>query len=357
MTDPKLPPATNESYEIKRVQMEAAACVAAFMHQLGAKYAPRHKNAWSPGVYSQFIRSDRWRKDAQVIDFHHDSHDHRKSEFVAFSDVFYGPESDFIEGTPKILQNATLNVDGLTKIFDNSQGGDPLHIAYTEAVTLANSVSVGVKNAFTFDTTTESETTVSGSYAGASLEEKLTETVHVGLAREDSKDTEESKAVETGVAVEFDCPAGAIKQVHINKDHKRELIPVSGLFVVDFKVTFQLYHWWNHDAGGIKYRNESQDTFSADSVQGLYELMRGVDTNYPHLAGFWQDGNANQSEVHNGILHLLDYRNRSYSLDLDKTRVIENNENYKVTDLESLSHGKGEVVNLSDEENVDRYTR
>ena len=38
---------------------------------------------------------------------------------------FYGPESDFVEGQPKILQNATLNVDGLTKIFDNSKGGDP----------------------------------------------------------------------------------------------------------------------------------------------------------------------------------------------------------------------------------------
>ena len=182
----------------------------------------------------------------------------------------------------------------LTKIFDNSKGGDPLHIAYTEAVTLANSVSVGVKDAFTFDTTTESETTVSGEYAGASLEEKLTETVHVGLAKEESKDTEESKATETGVAVEFDCPAGAIKQVHINKDHKRELIPVNGLFVVDFSIEFQLYHWWNHDAGGIKYRNEGQDTFKVDSVKGLYELMRGVDTDYPHLAGFWQDGNANQ---------------------------------------------------------------
>ena len=131
------------------------------------------------------------------------------------------------------------------------------------------------------------------------------------------------------------------------------MIPVNGLFVVDFKIEFQLYHWWNHDAGGIKYRNEGQDTFKADSVQGLYELMRGVDTDYPHLAGFWQDGNANQAEVHDGILHLLDYRNRSYTLDLDKTRVIENNENYKVIDLESVAHGgAGDVVDLSEEENV-----
>ena len=81
MSDPTLPPATNESYEIKRVQMEAAGCIAAFMHQLGAKYAPRRPHAWEPRcLLGASFSSDRWRKDAQVIDFHHDSHDHRKSE-------------------------------------------------------------------------------------------------------------------------------------------------------------------------------------------------------------------------------------------------------------------------------------
>ena len=59
--------------------MEAAACVAAFMHQLGAKYAPAPRpNAWVPLNFIGFLQSDRWRKDSQVIDFHHDSHDHQQ---------------------------------------------------------------------------------------------------------------------------------------------------------------------------------------------------------------------------------------------------------------------------------------
>ena len=91
-----------------------------------------------------------------------------------FSDPVYGPDSDFVEGTPKLLTPVELNVDGLTKIFDNSKGKDPLHIAYEEAVELENRVETSVRNAFTFDVTTTSETTVSGSYAGAELEEKLT---------------------------------------------------------------------------------------------------------------------------------------------------------------------------------------
>ena len=160
------PAATNESYEIKQVHMAAAACTAAFLHQLGGIMMPRTSLAWNPQVYNRFLNGDRWRKDNQVIDFHYDHHDGRKSEYVLFSDPVYGPESDFVEGTPQLQQAVDLNVDGLTKIFDNSKGKDPLNISYEESVELGNTVSTSVRNAFTFDVTTTSETTVSGSYAG-----------------------------------------------------------------------------------------------------------------------------------------------------------------------------------------------
>ena len=107
---------TNESFEIKRVEMIAAACTAAFMHQLGGQAMPRIKDAWEARRFQSWLHADRWRRDDQVIDFHHDSHDHRKSEYVLFSNPFYAPESDFVEGTPKLLQDVELQVDGLTKI-------------------------------------------------------------------------------------------------------------------------------------------------------------------------------------------------------------------------------------------------
>ena len=349
------PAATNESYEIKRVHMAAAACTAAFMHQLGGIMMPRTSLAWNPQVYNRFLNGDRWRKDNQVIDFHYDHHDGRKSEYVMFSDPVYGPDSDFVEGTPKLLTPVELNVDGLTKIFDNSKGRDPLHIAYEESVELSNSVSTSVRNAFTFDVTTTSETTVSGSYAGAELEEKLTEEVHIGEEKETARDEEEDKTVSSSVAIEFDCPAGAIKQVTVTKRHQKELIPVKGVFVLDFSIKLKLRHWWNHDAGGVKYRKHSQDYLEVSSVKGLYEMMRGVDTDYPQFEGFWNDGNACQREVREGILHLLQPENRSYYLDADKERVIENNTDYAVVDLETANHGDGEVIDLSDEQNREAY--
>ena len=234
---------------------------------------------------------------------------------------------------------------------------DTLHIAYTESVELSNSVETSVKNAFTFDVTTTSETTVSGSYAGAELEEKLTEEVHVGLEKEEARDEAEGKVASDAVAIEFDCPPGAIKKVVVTKGHQRELIPVSGDFVVDFGIELKLRHWWNHDAGGVKYRESGQDVFKVSSVNGLYELMKGVDTDYPQLAGFWNNGDAAQPEVKNGILHLLHPANRTYTLDADKERTIENNADYAVSDLETQQHGDGQVIDLSEQQNRDRYTQ
>ena len=228
------PTVTNESYKVKQVQILTAACVAPLMYSLGAKYTPLKANTWEPSVYDQFLNADRWAKDYQVVDFHHDGHDHRHSEYVEFSDMFYGPESDFVEGTPTLLKPVDLDVDGLTKVFDNSKGKDPLHIAYTEEVALENTVATSVKNSFTFDLTVGSETTVSGSYAGASLSQQLSTEIHTGFSKETSKDESESKTETTSVAVEFDCPAGSVKKVVITKEHQRILTPISGQFVIDF---------------------------------------------------------------------------------------------------------------------------
>ena len=276
---------------------------------------------------------------------------------MQFTGVFYGPDSNFVEGRPQLLQNVDLEVDGLTKVFDNSAGLDPLHIAYTQEVALQNSVSTAVKDAFTFDITVGSETTISGEYAGASLEQKLSTEIHTGFAKETERDEAESKTDTTGVAVEFDCPARAIKKVVITKEHQRELIPVEGLFVIDFSIEIKLRHWWNKSAPGIKYRQHGQDYLKAESVNGLYQIAKGVDTNYPRfLEGFWTDGNACTPHVRNALLYILQPANRTYVLKTEKTRIIENNANHKVSDLEAPEyHGASEVIDLSDEQNREAY--
>ena len=324
------------------------------MHQLGGQVG-YYLKPWEPKVMADHFNADRWRKDNQVVDFRYDHHDGRHSEYVLFSDAFYSPDSDFTEGTPQILENVNLKVDGKSKIFDNSRGGDPIHIAYEEAVELENSVSTSLNTAFTFDTTATSETTVSGSYAGASLEQKLALEVHAGFSKEEGKDTEESKTEAETVAIEFDCHPGGIKLLEVNKDHKRELIPTAGLFILDFSIKMKMYHWWKK-APGTKFRPHNVGNFKVDSVEGLLQFAQGVDTNFPSMEGFWNDRSTPQS-LRDSLSRLLDPANRSYTLDADKMRILENNATYTVTDLAKPPMDPGvEVVDLSEEENRDRYT-
>ena len=162
------PIATNESFEIKRDPDDGGGRDVRLHAPVGRHLPAAHRERLEPEPLRALPQRRSLAQGRQIIDFHYDHHDGRKSEYVLFSDVFYGPESDFEEGTPQLLQNVDLNVDGLSKIFDNSKGKDPLHIAFSEAVELLNSVTTSIKDAFTFDTTTTSETTVSGEYAGIS---------------------------------------------------------------------------------------------------------------------------------------------------------------------------------------------
>ena len=91
-------------------------------------------------------------------------------------------------------------------------------------------------------------------------------------------------------------------------------------------------------------------------MEGLLQFAQGVDTNYPTMAGFWNDPSTPQS-LRDSLTRLLDPANRSYTLDADKMRVLENNTTYKVTDLETPSGHGLEVVDLSEEENRDRYAK
>ena len=342
----------NESYEIKRIETGIAACLAAFMHDLGANVA-WSPSAWDPSVYRSFLNGDRWRTDTQVIDFFYDHHDERHNEGVTFTGVFYGPESDFEEGTPQLLDNVELRDDGKSKLFDNSKSTEATKVAYEESVTLANSVSNHVKESFTFDVTTTNQATVSGEYAGAKLEDKLTTQVHVGESKEKAKDTAESTAQNDKVDVQFDVAAGEIILLEIVKEQKRTLTPVRGVFVADMSIEMLLSHWWSGQGANTKYRGAGNRSFQVESVSGLQALIAGEDTNYPQLEGY-----RPVSRVRNGIAHIVSPANRSYYLDTDKMRVEENNADYRTSSLASLAHAAGaglDVVSLDDEAERERY--
>ena len=60
-------------------------------------------------------------------------------------------------------------------------------------------------------------------------------------------------------------------------------------------------------------------------MEGLLQFAQGVDTNYPTMAGFWNDPIPRLKACGIRLTRLLDPANRSYTLDADKMRVLENN--------------------------------
>ena len=271
---------TNESYEIKRVQRVVAACISPLMHQLGGQVG-YYLKPWEPKVMADHFNADRWRKDNQVVDFRYDHHDGRHSEYVLFSDAFYSPDSDFTEGTPQILENVNLKVDGKSKIFDNSRGGDPIHIAYEEEVDLENSVSTSLKNAFTFDTTATTETTVergfprrkSGAEAGTGGPRRLLQGGRQGHRGKQDGSRDGSHRVRLSPGGNQAAGGEQGSQAGADSDCK-------GLFILDFSINMKLYHWWKK-APGTKFRPHNVGNFKVNSIEGLLQFAQGVDTNYP----------------------------------------------------------------------------
>ena len=70
----------------------------------------------------------------------------------------------------------------------------------------------------------------------------------------------------------------------------------------------------------------------------MLQFAQGVDTNFPSMEGFWNDRSTPQS-LRDSLSRLLDPANRSYTLDADKMRILENNATYTVTDLAEAAHG------------------
>ena len=193
------------------------------------------------------------------MDFHYDHHDGRKSEGLTFKDVFYDPASDFVEGTPELLQNVELRVDAQSKVFDNSRGTSPFHVAFEQEIALERSVSSHLGTTFTLDMTQTEEISGSAEFPGGSLEAKFSMEQHEGFSKEESKDEAENQSTSDTVAVEFDVEPGGITMLEIIKDHQRELIPRRGIFIPDFGMTMHFAHW-RGDTHGSRYRRHGWRT-------------------------------------------------------------------------------------------------
>ena len=89
---------------------------------------------------------------------------------------------------------------------------------------------------------------------------------------------------------------------------------------------------WGSEGGGRQRARRPSNTVHLQGVAGLEQFVRGYDTNYPSMAGFWD---AAYTRTKNGINCVLDPDRRRIQVAGTNQASLESNADYQV---ESLGH-------------------
>ena len=304
-------PTPNQSFLTREIEYKVAACMAAMLHDQGAPIDSM-PGVWRNPNLAVFAPTG-WRKDAQALYFKRNQRPGRGLASITFSNVRFSSDSTLNYGTKKVLQNVEATVDGKTKVVRNDTD-DALHVAYEEAVGLVNAFASRVTKGMTLDMSVDSTTTVKGEYAGISAEESLS--LHFGVSKTEEQEHEKSEegSHDESLAIEFDAAARSHYLVSVTKEHEttEQSFEIDG--VIDFDIDI-------HCHGG-KF-----DHIKLVGVAGLEQFVRGWDTNYSEMSGYWD---RCFSRVKNGINWILNPANRRMQVSGVNTASLESNEDFKV---------------------------
>ena len=336
-------PIPNQSYLVKQIENKMAACLAALIHDLGAP------NVWLPSAWNNagsLIHTPvHWRKDSQVFSaILYPGHGSNHPE-IQFSNVRLPPGSGSIEyGQKRVAQKVLVNDDGKSKIVENKTDV-PISVAYEEAEEVTNSYGSSITKGIVLDMSIDTETTVSGEYAGVSAEEKVSTHFGVSKSEEESRQESHEGTTSEALSIAFEANPRQSYLVTIHKEHETTYQDFSINGIQDFDLTIRLHA--DHQ------RNQKycpHGTVNLVGIEALMQFVFGYDTNYPEMQGYW---NKAVSRVRNGINWIAQPENRRIQASGTNEANLEDNVDYKVEQLggsipDSLAHLP--VVNALDVE-------
>ena len=273
---PTLP---NQSYLVKQMQAKMTAALSVLMYDLGAAcFNPPHP--WQ-NPNSVLTYTSGWRREHQNFVI-------TGSPFpnVTFTGARWDPENGKVNyGLKKVAKDAVKQDDGLTKIIRNDTDGD-IHVSYSQAISLTNSFSSSITKGLNEDLEVSSETTVSGSYAGVSAEEKLGVSFGIEKTSEESKEESQEGTRDEALAIDFDATAGLYYLITILKEQGNFYQDFDIDAVQDFDVRMNLNtKTWHTRRNGR--RISRPDISVRGGVEGLLQFVHGFDTDHPHMQGYW----------------------------------------------------------------------
>ena len=190
------------------------------------------------------------------------------------------------------------------------------------------SFSTTVTHGITLDMTTSSETEVGGEYAGVSAKQTLTLEFGIETTDEETREESQEGTSEAAIDIEFDAEPRQYYLVTVTKEHATSYQPFSIDGVMDFDITIQM----PGNDGGRLGKHFPGKRVQVQGLQGYEQFVRGFDTNYPKMQGFY---GAAQSRTKNCIAYVLNPDNRRVQVSGTNQASLESNADYHV---EGLGH-------------------
>ena len=134
--------------------------------------------------------------------------------YVQFTGLHY-ESSIYHRGKPVVTREDAGALPGHIYVIDLAGFDNPVHFERDEAVTLSHSRSVSTDDTTAFDIKAGSETTVGGSFAGVSLEEKISVETGYSNTKERQEGEDEGKDESESVNIDTQLTEGRRSEIEI----------------------------------------------------------------------------------------------------------------------------------------------
>ena len=317
-------PTPNQSFLAKQQQVVVASCMSSMIRELS------NTSDWAAGIWTHpttVVSSPAaWRvADQSIFLFPRDPR--QAHPRITFSNARWDPTASQITyGEKMIGQDVDVDSTGNTKLIRNDSDA-AVHVTYTVMESETNSFSSSVTHGLTLNMSVASETTVSGSYAGVSAEEKVTAEFGVERSTEESREKAQEGTTEQSVNVEFDAASGHYYLVTITKEHAVSYQPFVIDGIMDYDIEIQMP---GNEGGRLGIHYPGNTVTTTGGVAGFLQFVYGFDTNYPSMQGFYD---ASYARTKNGIACVADNARRRIQVSGVNQASLESNVDYHIEGL------------------------
>ena len=308
----------SEEYLVKEYEKHFVRNVRYIMDDLGAHRAAEKKHQWSDRDWERgdhyWIVSD---------------HSHRtKRNRAKFWGHHYDPEkSERIYGDTLTITEDKVQVDGFSKVFDNTEFYRDTTAHIRHMVTVARNVTHILQT--NLDTFIESESKFTGEFPGGSFEQSVK--LHFGFSLNDTESTSQNVDETEEVVEDIPLPEGKKVIITFEKDKLITETPFSIDGYVDMGITLDFEDWANskHKQGRLLFgTHKHKNVFKFNNLFDFEQFLNGYHVEHSSMKKY--KPSSKSIEAMNWI---FSKKNRLIQAEGIKRREFENNVTIKLREV------------------------